>query len=149
MKHNYTIAQIIFGWIIYWSFIFGSYYAGQWTASDDHEDELERIVDWNTKQIHSLGIAAATDSYNADLMIQILNLMEGREVKPPSRSAISGMLLSEDVIEDDDVPHTFEQIEKDQREVDQSIRAFASSNLFQAETLENILNKLQGGNYLQ
>ena len=145
MKHNYTIAQIIFGWII----IFGSYYTGQWTASDDHEDKLERIVDWNTKQIHSLGIAAATDSYNADLMIQILNLMEGREVKPPSRSAISGMLLSEDVIEDDDVPHTFEQIEKDQREVDQSIRAFASSNLFQAETLENILNKLQNGHQVQ
>ena len=75
--------------------------------------------------------------------------MEGREVNQPSRSAISGMLLSEDVIEDDDVPHTFEQIEKDQREVDQSIRAFASSNLFQAETLENILNKLQNGHQVQ
>ena len=70
MKHNYTIAQIIFGWII----IFGSYYTGQWVVSDSHEDELERIINWNTKQIHSLGIAAATDSYNADLMIQILNL---------------------------------------------------------------------------
>ena len=145
MNHSSTVAQFIFGWII----IFGSYYTGQWMASDDHEDELERIVNWNTKQIHSLGIAAATDSYNADLMIQILNLIEGQEIKPPSRAAISDMILSQDVIEDNDVPHTFEQIEKDQREVDQSIRAFASSNLFQAETLENILSKLQGGNYLQ
>ena len=59
------------------------------------------------------------------------------------------MITSDESIEDDDVPHTFEQVAKDQREVDQSIRAFGSANLFQAETLENILGKLQGGNYLQ
>ena len=46
-------------------------------------------------------------------------------------------------IEDDDVDHTFEQVEKDQREVDQCIRGFGSGNLFQAETLLNILNKLK------
>ena len=76
-------------------------------------------------------------------MIQILNCLEGNEVKVPSRSLISEMITKDDVIEDDDVPHTFEQIEKDQREVDQSIRAFASANLFQAETLHNILNKIK------
>ena len=53
------------------------------------------------------------------------------------------MITKDDVIEDDDVPHTFEQIEKDQREVDQSIRAFAGANLFQAETLHNILDKIK------
>ena len=75
-------------------------------------------------------------------MIQILNHLEGNEVKVPSRSLISEMIASDDVITDDDVPHTFEQIEKDQKEVDRSIRAFATANLFQAETLHNILNKI-------
>ena len=88
-----------------------------------------------------MGIVAATDSYNAEVMIQILNLIEGREIKPPVRETISEMITSDESIEDDDVPHTFEQVAKDQREVDQSIRAFGSANLFQAETLENILNK--------
>ena len=126
------------------SFVGGKHYSDLQT-----ESKLEKVVNWNTKQIHSLGIAAATDSYNAEVMIQILNLIEGMEIKPPVRSMISDMISSDEPIEDDDVPHTFEQVNKDQKEVDQSIRAFASSNLFQAETLENILNKLQGGNYLQ
>jgi len=55
-----------------------------------------------------------------------------------------GDIVSNDpFIEDDDVPLTFEQIFKDQREVDQSIRAFASNNLFQAEALHNILEKIK------
>ena len=126
-----------------------SFYAGHELHRYKTQEDLKLVVDWNTKQIHSLGIAAATDSYNAEVMIQVLNLIEGQEVKPPVRGVISDMITSDQPIEDDDVPHTFEQIYKDQAEVDQSIRAFASSNLFQAETLENILSKLQGGNYLQ
>lgn len=128
---------------------FISFVGGKYSSDLQTESKLEKVVNWNTKQIHSLGIVAATDSYNAEVMIQILNLIEGREIKPPVRETISEMITSDESIEDDDVPHTFEQVAKDQREVDQSIRAFGSANLFQAETLENILNKLQGGNYLQ
>ena len=128
---------------------FASFVGGKYYSDLQTESKIEKVVNWNTKQIHSLGIVAATDSYNAEVMIQILNLIEGREIKPPVREAISEMITSDESIEDDDVPHTFEQVAKDQREVDQSIRAFGSANLFQAETLENILNKLQGGNYLQ
>jgi len=128
---------------------FISFVGGKYSSNLQTESKLEKVVNWNTKQIHSLGIVAATDSYNAEVMIQILNLIEGREIKPPVRETISDMITSDESIEDDDVPHTFEQVAKDQREVDQSIRAFGSANLFQAETLENILNKLQGGNYLQ
>ena len=130
-----------------WCFI--SFVGGKYYSDLQTESELEKVVNWNTKQIHSLGIVAATDSYNAEVMIQILNLIEGRDIKPPVRETISEMITSDESIEDDDVPHTFEQVAKDQREVDQSIRAFGSANLFQAETLENILGKLQGGNYLQ
>lgn len=131
-------SRIIVGWII----IISSGLFGYWIGSSENDKRIGRVVDWNTKQIHSLGITASTDSYNAELMIQILNCLEGNEVKIPERSLISDMIMKDHVIEDDDVPHTFEQIEKDQREVDQSIRAFASANLFQAETLHNILNKI-------
>ena len=134
-----TTKNIVIGWLI----IILSGLFGYWLGSRENDKQMSRIVDWNTKQIHSLGITASTDSYNAELMIQILNCLEGNEVKVPSRSLISEMITKDDVIEDDDVPHTFEQIEKDQREVDQSIRAFASANLFQAETLHNILNKIK------
>ena len=136
MKNDQT-KQIVIGWIV----IAVSAGIGYWIGSSSNDDKMSRVVDWNTKQIHSLGIAASTDSYNAELMIQILNHLEGNEVKVPSRSLISEMIASDDVITDDDVPHTFEQIEKDQKEVDRSIRAFATANLFQAETLHNILNK--------
>lgn len=137
MKNDQT-KQIVIGWIV----IAVSAGIGYWIGSSSNDDKMSRVVDWNTKQIHSLGIAASTDSYNAELMIQILNHLEGNEVKVPSRSLISEMIASDDVITDDDVPHTFEQIEKDQKEVDRSIRAFATANLFQAETLHNILNKI-------
>ena len=128
----------------FFSFVGGKYFSDLQTKT-----RLQKVINWNTKQIHSLGVVAATDSYNAEVMIQILNLIEGRDIKPPVRETISEMITSDESIEDDDVPHTFEQVAKDQREVDQSIRAFGSANLFQAETLENILDKLQGGNYLQ
>ena len=137
MKNDQT-KQIVIGWIV----IAVSAGIGYWIGSSSNDDKMSRVVDWNTKQIHSLGIAASTDSYNAELMIQILNHLEGNEVKVPSRSLISEMIASDDVITDDDVPHTFEQIEKDQKDVDRSIRAFATANLFQAETLHNILNKI-------
>ena len=123
MKNGQT-KQIIIGWIV----IAVSVSIGYWIGSSSNDNKMSRVVDWNTKQIHSLGIAASTDSYNAELMIQILNRLEGNEVKVPSRSLISEMITNDDVITDDDVPHTFEQIEKDQKEVDQSIRAFATAN---------------------
>ena len=91
-----------------------SFYAGHELHRYKTQEDLKLVVDWNTKQIHSLGIAAATDSYNAEVMIQILNLIEGQEVKPPVRGVISDMITSDQPIEDDDVPHTFEQVSRDQ-----------------------------------
>ena len=41
------------------------------------------------------------------------------------------------------MPATFEQVVKDQKEVDQTIRGLGGGNLFQAETLLNILTKLK------
>lgn len=88
-------------------------------------------------------MTAATDKHNAELLIQILNTLEGNPVKPVDKFVPLGDIISsEPIVEDNDVPVTFEQVIKDQREVDQSIRAFAGANLFQAETLHNILSQL-------
>jgi hypothetical protein len=81
------------------------------------ESELSDVIDWNTKQIHRKSVPKAIPL---------------------------GMMNSDEPIEDDDVPHTFEQVNKDQQEVDRGIRAAASNNLFQNETLHNILEKLKG-----
>lgn len=107
------------------------------------ESELSNVIDWNTKQIHSLGINSAVEKQNAELLIQILNALEGNEVKVVPKYIPLGMLKSNEPIEDDDVPHTFEQVNKDQQEVDQGIRASANNNLFQNDTLHNILKKLK------
>lgn len=107
------------------------------------ESELSDVIDWNTKQIHSLGVNSAVEKQNAELLIQILNILEGREAKNVPREIPLGDLKNDDPIEDDDVPHTFEQVEKDQKEVDRGIRASAQNNLFQGEALHNILDILK------
>jgi hypothetical protein len=116
---------------------------GKHKADFSVEKELPKVIDWNTKQIHSLGVNSAIEKHNSELLIQILNLIEGRKVKNVPREIPLGMLNSDEPIEDDDVPHTFEQVEKDQKEVDRGIRAAAQNNLFQNQTLRNILEKLQ------
>ena len=127
---------------------FASFVGGKYYSDLQTESELEKVVNWNTKQIHSLGIVAATvvqrRGYDSDIKSY---RRQGHQASGQGNHL--EMITSDESIEDDDVPHTFEQVAKDQREVDQSIRAFGSANLFQAETLENILGKLQGGNYLQ
>ena len=104
--------------------------------------ELQTVINWNTKQIHSLGVVAGTDSHNSEIIIQILNKLQGYPVKPVPDDITLGDLLSDNpTFVDNDVPITFEQVFKDQREVDRSIRALAGGNLFKAEALLNILEK--------
>ena len=114
------------------------------SAERREEKELSKVIDWNTKHIHSLGVNSAVEKQNSELLIQILNVLEGNEVKTvPRNIPISGLLNSDEPIEDDDVPHTFEQVHQDQQEVDRGIRAAANNNLFQNEALHNILNILK------
>ena len=139
---KYKTKDIVMGWGFLIGFAVTGFYVGRVTSEPDYS--LREIIDWNTKQIHSLGVNAAVEKQNAELLIQILNVMEGNEVKAVSRNIpISDLLNSNDPIEDDDVPHTHEQVIKDQREVDQGIRAAANNNLFQWQTLHNILEKIK------
>mgnify|MGYP001388820059 CR=1 FL=1 len=135
---------VIYGWVLLSCFAYGGYWYGQRSVEVETKTQLQKVINWNTKQIHSLGVTAATDKHNAELLIQILNKLEGNPVKPVPKFIPLGDIVSSDpIVEDNDVPLTFEQVFKDQREVDQSIRAFASANLFQAETLHNILGKIK------
>lgn len=104
------------------------------------KEKLEEVIAWNTKQIQSLGVAATVQSTNAEYIIQILNIIEGRADKP-----VQFTQLSQDQPDNkEEVPVSFEQVNKDQVEVDQGIRAFASNELFQAEALDNVLSILKG-----
>ena len=137
-------STVIYGWVLLASFAYAGYLYGQHSAEAENKTQLQKVINWNTKQIHSLGVTAATDKHNAELLIQILNKIEGNPVKSVEKYIPLGDIVSTDpIVEDNDVPLTFEQVFKDQREVDQSIRAFAGANLFQAETLHNILGKIK------
>lgn len=119
------------------------YYNAHHNELDTQENELSQIVDWNTKQIRSLGVNSAIEMQNAELLIQILNVLEGNEVKTvPKEISMDSLTNIDESIEDGDVPCTFEQVNKDQREVDLGIRAAANNNLFQNQALHNILDKL-------
>ena len=133
----------VFFYILILALVATSFITGYTWHKARTESELSNVIDWNTKQIHSLGINSAVEKQNAELLIQILNALEGNEVKVVPKYIPLGMLKSNEPIEDDDVPHTFEQVNKDQQEVDQGIRASANNNLFQNDTLHNILKKLK------
>lgn len=133
----------VFFYILIPALVATSFMTGYTWHEAGTESELSNVIDWNTKQIHSLGINSAVEKQNAELLIQILNALEGNEVKVVPKYIPLGMLKSNEPIEDDDVPHTFEQVNKDQQEVDQGIRASANNNLFQNDTLHNILKKLK------
>tara|TARA_R110002051_G_scaffold287523_1_gene350206 strand:- start:251 stop:664 length:414 start_codon:yes stop_codon:yes gene_type:complete len=136
MKNN--TKTVIFGCII----VIGSGFLGYWMGQQSNNKEMEKIVSANTKQIQSLGVVAMTQKHNSDIIIQLLNTKEGRPVKdvPREIELVEQFILIRD---DVDVPVNWDQIRKDQREVDMSIRSLASNNLFQAEALHNILDHLK------
>lgn len=105
------------------------------------EEKLEQVIAWNTKQIQSLGVAATVQSTNAEYIIQILNVIEGRADKPVKFGEVPSFKETEEA---EEVTATFEQVNKDQSEVDLGIRAFAANELFQAEALDNVLSILKG-----
>lgn len=102
--------------------------------------EIEKVLEWDTKQIHSLGVAAVIQSHNADIIMQILNASQNLETKHVKKHIGIENLYNED--DKESTPKTFEQINKDQIEVDMGIRTLASNGLFQAEALHTILNIL-------
>ena len=111
------------------------------------KQELEKLVVMNTRTIHSYAFNSMTQTYLADYMIETLNALNNKPVKElPERFTIP---KEWDKIERDsgtdveEVPVTIEQAIKDSREFDQMFRNFAVSSLMQADTMKNILKKIQ------
>ena len=137
-------STVIYGWAI----IIASGIFGYWMGYGSDQKEMEKIVNANTKHIQSIGVVAMTQKHNSDILIQILNGIDGRTIKDVPRTIPlppDFVLIRDDV----DVPVSWEQIRKDQREVDMSIRSFASSNLFQAEALHNILEEIKTQDFIR
>jgi hypothetical protein len=139
---------IIFGWIIILSAGFFGYWIGKNTIkTEPRKEEMREVIEGNTHTIQVIAMAAKSESSNADILLEILNALNGEPVKELPKS-IDGLFLSDTPdfkVEDgdEDVPTTFFQIAKDQREIDMGIRSLISSNLFQADTLHTILKKIK------
>ena len=132
-----TVLQTSLLLILQLCFFLGGYYYSQSSTDKD----IEKVINWNTKHIQSVATVSVTESNNAELMIQILNALEGRPVKKVSRNIT---LPDFNKIEgDEDVPVTIEQVLKDKKEVNRSIRSLGTANVFQSDTLHTILDKVQ------
>jgi len=75
--------NVIFGWIIIIACVVGGCRYGQYRSDLQAKEKLQKeVINWNTKQIHSIGVASATDSHNTELLIQILNKLEELQKEP-------------------------------------------------------------------
>ena len=123
-------------------------FAGGWGSKHFLvQRELEKLVVMNTRTIHSYSFNSMTQTYLADYMIETLNALNGNPVKElPEVFSIPenwNKIEKENDAEFEDVPVTVEQAIKDSREFDMMFRSFAVASLMQADTMKNILKKIQ------
>ena len=102
------------------------------------------MIEWNTRHIQSIGVLSVTESRNAELLIQIQNALNDRPVKDVARQY--DLPKFDPAEQDAELPATMEQVLKDQREIDTSIRSFSVQNLFQADALHSVLDKIKDKN---
>lgn len=106
---------------------------------------VKEVIDWDSKAISSLGVASHTQATNAHLLIQIINELNGESAQPkPLEKAFDLDNLSVD--DDEQIEVSIDQLKRDVREIDQGIRAIASNNLFQRQSLEIILDRVRSKN---
>lgn len=104
------------------------------------QQQIESLVETNSRLIRLIAVAGATQSKNSDVLIEILNILDGREHKDVSRDFDIPEITEDDVY---DLTLTFEQLSKDQEEVKLGIGSLTTGNMFQGETLFNIFDKLK------
>ena len=149
MRHS--VKTFIFLWLIIIGVGVFGFCLGQqtnWSARLQTMN-VHEVINGDTDLIESLALAAKTQSDNADIILQIFNALNGDPVKDLPKS-INGLLMSDKPEleldgEDEQVPATFEQITKDQREINLGIRSLVTGNLFQADALHTILTKVELG----
>lgn len=132
-----TTKNIMFGWLI----ITLSGCLGYWIGVMTNKPDLDKIIEWNTRHIQSVGVLSVTESRNAELLIQIQNVLNDRPAKDVARQY--DLPKFNPLEQDTELPATMRQVLKDQREIDTSIRSFSVQNLFQADALHSILDKIK------
>ena len=130
--------------VIGWSIIIASGCFGYWIGATTNKPELDKVIEWNTRHIQSIGVLSVTESRNAELLIQIQNALNDRPVKDVARQY--DLPKFDPAEQDAELPATMEQVLKDQREIDTSIRSFSVQNLFQADALHSVLDKIKDKN---
>ena len=140
-----------------------------WVKSKN--DKITEIIQWNTKIINSIGVVSFTQAQNADVLMDIIAeidkddygtaggvfasfeedpkpipqkqpLPEGAE-KSYVQQPFSSFKTDKDGNEI--VDGTLDQVIEDLRRIDLSVRAFASNNLFQKQSLDLIYKRLVEG----
>jgi len=133
-------------------------------------DKAKEMIQWNTKIINSIGVVSFTQSQNADVLLRIIAEIDKQDYgtdggvfasfqdsKPfPKKQPIpEGFEKSyvqkpfsefrEDKNGTEVVTATFDQVIEDLQRIDMSVRAFASNNLFQKQSLDLIYKKITSG----
>lgn len=134
-------------------------------------DKAKEMIQWNTKIINSIGIVSFTQSLNADVLMDIIaeldkddygtaggvfaSFQEDPRPMPQKQPMPEGMeepyvqqsfsKFKADKDGSEVVSATFGQVIEDLQRIDMSVRAFASNNLFQKQSLDLIYKKLTEG----
>lgn len=134
-------------------------------------DKVKDIIQWNTKIINSIGVVSFTQSQNAGVLLDIIveldkdeygsvggvfaSIQEDQRPMPQKHPMPEGMEQSyvqqpfssfkTDKDGNEVVAGTLDQVIEDLQRIDMSVRAFASNNLFQKQSLDLIYKRLTEG----
>ena len=133
-------------------------------------NKTKEMIQWNTKIINSIGVVSFTQAQNADVLMDIIAELnkddygtaggvfasfEDPRPMPKKQSMPEGMEESyvqqpfskfkSDKDGNEVVAATFDQVIEDLQRIDMSVRAFASNNLFQKQSLDLIYERLTEG----
>jgi hypothetical protein len=134
-------------------------------------DKTKEMIQWNTKIIHSIGVVSFTQAQNADVLLDIIAEMDKddygtaggvfasfeEDERPipqehPMPEGVEDSYIQQpyskfktDKDGNEIVTATFDQVIEDLKRIDMSVRAFASNNLFQKQSLDLIYKRLTEG----
>ena len=134
-------------------------------------DKTKEMIQWNTKIIHSIGVVSFTQAQNADVLLDIIAEMDKddygtaggvfasfeEDERPipqehPMPEGVEDSYIQQpyskfktDKDGNEIVTATFDQVIEDLKRIDLSVRAFASNNLFQKQSLDLIYKRLTEG----
>ena len=133
-------------------------------------DKTKEMIQWNTKIINSIGVVSFTQAQNADVLLDIIAEMDKEDYgtaggvfaslddprpvpqKQQMPEGVENSYIQQpyskfkaDKDGNEIVAATFDQVIEDLKRIDLSVRAFASNNLFQKQSLDLIYKRLTEG----